>query len=197
MPESPAILKDTRRARLRASVVGRYIKMLRPICATCQRGHNVAEDWWRSCTHEPHIAVGYKTEVHRRYEDLEDGSRKLVGTDTIEVPFERPNWVQVPLMNRIGGGRLVDKKRLRYGFILPEDLRSAEYPNGIANPCEYRDCFWQEDIKEYRWGRFCRRREAQLFGHDQLMDKAGGALEIGETEYSIGKQTRQLDGVPL
>lgn len=196
---SPAILPDARRARLRASVVGRYVKMLRAICATCQRGPNVAEDWWKTCPHEPYISVGYKTEIKRRYEDLEDGSRKLVGTDTIETPFERPNWVQVPLMNRIGGGRLVQKKQRRYGFIFPEDVRSAEYPYGIYNPCEYRDCFWNvpEDIKTYRWGRFCRPREAQLFGHDQMMDKAGGALEVGDSEYNVGKQARQLDEVPL
>ena len=193
----PAILPDMRPGPIRPSVVGRYIKMLRPICATCQRGPGVPEDWWKRCAHNPYISVAYQVETVRRYEDLPDGRRRLVGTETIETPYERPNWVQVPAFPRVGSGLLVQKKRRRYGFIFPEELRSPEYPNGIANPCEFRDCWVQEGVKEYQWGRYCRLIEAQLVGHDARMDRGGGALEIGDSQKSVEKQRKQLEEVPV
>lgn len=200
---SPVILPNMRRANLRVSVVGRNPKMLRPICATCQQGQAVPEDWWKTCPHDKYTTVGYHTETVRKYEDVVDaegsptGQKRLLGTEEISTPYERPNWVQPANHPRIGSGVLVNKKRRRYGFIFPEELRSAEYPNGIANPCDFRDCFWQEGVKEYRWGRFCRKVEAQLVGHDLRMDGGGGALEIGDTQKSQEKQRTQLEAVPV
>jgi hypothetical protein len=92
---------------------------------------------------------------------------------------------------------VVQRKMRTRGYIFPHDLRTPAYPYGIADPCEFRDCFHQEDVKDYRWGRFCRVLEAQLVGHDHRMSEGGGALEIGDTQQSIDKQRAQLESVPL
>ncbi len=193
----PALLPDMPRAGIRPSQVGRRVKMLRPICATCQRGKDTPEDWWRTCTHNPYVTIAQKTSKVPVYEDLEGGRKKLVGTDTIVEWFEQPNWVQVSATPRINHGVEVSLKRARYGFILPEEVRSPEFPDGIANCCEYRDCRIQTNLKTYRWGRFCRLLEAQLVGHDARMSGGGGALEIGEGPQNLEKQRAQLEEVPV
>ena len=193
----PAVLKGMRRAAIRVTSTGRTIKMLRPICATCQRGQEVPADWWKDCTHDPYISVVEVSEGRKKYEDLEDGTKRLVGTETIVHVEARPNWVQVPHSMRVGSMLMVDRKQRRAGFLMPEDLRSDAYPDGIANPCEFRNCFLQEGVKEYVWGRFCRKIEAQLIGHDIRQDSGGGALEIGDGVQSQEKQLRQLAEVPV
>lgn len=193
---APAILDGLRRANIRVTVVQRTIKLLRPICATCQRGANVAPDWFKRCEHNPYISIRKESTKVPLYEDLPDGRKKLVGQDEIHSWHEQPNWVQVPLSPRISSGLAVERK-MRAGFILPEDLRTPEYPNGIKNPCEFRDCFAQKGLKGYRWGTFCRLREAQLVGHDMRMEGGGGALEIGDGVKSAEKQAKQLADVPV
>lgn len=195
--EKPEIIPGMRRASIRVTVVGRDIKMLRPICATCQRGSDIPEDWWKSCTHGPYVSAVEVSETKPQYEDLDDGTKRLTGRETIVHWEERPNWVQVPHHPRVGSETMVERKQRRYGFIFPEELRSPLFPNGIVNPCEFRDCFIQTELKDYQWGRFCRKVEAQLVGHDLRMDGGGGALEIGEGMQSAEKQRRQLEAVPL
>ena len=199
----PAFLPELalRAAPMKVSVVGREIKMLRPICDTCQRG-KAPMLWWKTCPHNPYVSAvpvevtepKYETEV---VDGKETGRKKLVGQDKYIRWEERPNWVQISHNMRINSMALVGRKQRNNGFIFPHELRSPEYPDGIADPCEFRDCFIQTDLMDTRWGKFCRKTEAQLVGHDIRMSGGGGALEIGDTPQSLAKQARQLEDVPL
>jgi hypothetical protein len=193
---------DQRPAAIKVSVVGREVKMLRPICSTCQRNRKtVAIEWWKRCTHNPYCQSVEVEKVENVYEDevvdeKPTGRKRLVRVDTFKAWEERPNWTQVSVNWRINAGHLV-RRKLRGGFILPQDLRTPSYPAGIAPCCEYRDCFVQSGLVEYRWGWFCRKEEAQLVGHDARMEGGGGALEVGDNPKSLEKQARQLAEVPL
>lgn len=200
----PAIIPEWERSSINSSTCGRSVKMFRPICATCQRGKETPWDWWKRCTHNPYISMA---EIHTRvprYDDkdadgnpLPAGRKRLVGTDDLVEWVERPNRVPVALGPRVYGQLRLDRKRRIWGFIFPHELRTPTYPNGIADPCEYRNCYKQEGVKQYRWGRFCRELEARLVGHDARMDGGGGALEVGDSDKSREKQARQLEAVPL
>jgi hypothetical protein len=196
--KGPAYLPEleNRIARIKVTSVGRFIKMLRPICATCQRGQ-FPWDWWKRCKHNPYITIAEDRRSAPKYETGEDGRTRVTGTETFVEFREQLNWVPVSLNKRISSGSTVQRKRRISGFIFPEELRTPTYPNGVAPPCEFRNCFRQKDVKEYRWGRFCRRIEAQLIGHDIRMDGGGGALEVGQDSKSQEKQRRQLEEVPL
>lgn len=193
----PAIIPGLRRATIRNTRVLRRVKMLRPICATCQRGPDVPEDWWKNCTHNPYVTIAEKPVTTPVYEDLPDGRKKLTGTETIVEWFERPNWVQITAIPRVNNASQVTQKRQRHGFIMPSELRSPEFPNGIADCCEFNNCFIQEGVKQYRWGRYCRDTEARFVGHDARMSGGGGALEVGDSPQSIEKQRAQLEAVPI
>ena len=155
---APAILKGLRPAA-RIEFGFREIGMLRPVCKTCQSGANVAKDWYVNCEHEPYVGTRTIKTVTRRYEDGQDGERIVVGTDeqTVERPF--PNLVKVSAAVIINSGLGVEKGRLK-GYILPSELRCEAYPDGIADFCEFRDCFQQEGLVQYEHGRFCREGEA-------------------------------------
>jgi hypothetical protein len=195
--EKPALIPGLRRAAIRVSAFQRRIKLLRPICATCQAGQDVPEDWWKTCDHNPYISVVEKVDRHPKYEDLENGKKRITGYEEIASWEERPNWTQVTLHPRINNATGVERKMRRYGFIFPEELRSPLFPDGIANCCEFSNCFVQKDLKQYIWGTYCRRVEAQLVGHDIRMSGGGGALEVGVGQQAAEKQRGQLEEVPL
>ena len=197
--DRPAVIPEWNElvANIKVTSVGREITMLRPICDSCQRPKRTLYQWWLKCQHNPYVQVVPVTTKVTRYEDLGDGRKKVTGIDEIEHYEERPNRVQVSAWRRINSGVLVERKMRRAGFIMPDQLRTPTYPNGIANTCEYRDCFVQEGLIQTRWGVFCRTLEAQLVGHDARMDGGGGALEIGDTPQSQEKQRMQLEAVPL
>lgn len=192
----PTILPDWTMANVTASVVGREIKMLRPVCATCQRGKNYAWDWWKRCPHSPYVALAEVPVTQPVYEDVpgQPGKKKLVGTETIVEWVERPIHTQISALSRVSGTRnQVMRKHDVFGFIFPEELRTPTFPNGIKNPCEFRDCFNQVGVKQYRQGRFCRDIEAQLVGFDE----GPGALEVGEGDQNLQKQRSQLERIVI
>lgn len=206
----PAILPNLPRAtNLKFSSTGREIKLLRPICSTCQRGKGYPWDWWKRCQHSPYVKVASRSVDLPRYEpEIVDGNptgrNRLMGTDTFEEPIEVLNWMQISAFPRlIGTVNKVAAKRAHFGFIFPHELRTPGYPNGIADPCEFRDCFYNgnpdgtTDIKTYRWGRFCMEMEARLVGFDYRQDGGGGALEVGDNAKSLEKMQRQLEEVPI
>lgn len=188
----PVFIPSLQQAGIRISSVGRSVKMLRPICATCQRGRNYPRDWYLRCTHNPYVGRKRLEEKVAVYENLADGRKKVIGEDVIHSWEPWPNWVQVATRPRIDSDKRVLRKR-GMGFIAPEEVRSPEYPAGIASVCDYRECFSQVGLKQTRWGRYCRDIEAQLVGQDQRP----GALEIGERVENREKREAQLEEVPL
>jgi hypothetical protein len=161
---APAKLKGLRRARnLRVGL--RCVTMLRPICRDgCQDGSEVAQDWYKDCPHDPYIGKKQKTtQVPIYSEPLEDGSVVLKEMQD-RITWEAwPNFVDVTVNIQVNSGLGLERSRAK-GRILPEELRSPLYPNGIAPMCEFRACRWQEGLKEYRWGTYCREVEARLVG---------------------------------
>jgi len=191
----PVKLKGLRRSRnLRHGQRG--IAMLRPICDTCQAGSNVASDWYLSCTHDPYVGVRMETRSVPVYAEADDGSGEMI----VERMEERvrqypwPNFTDITVSTRVNSGQGVNKAR-RKGFILVTELVSEAYPNGIAPMCEYRDCQWQEDLKQYRWGTFCREMEARMVGIDE--EALDDSLEIGYNAQSTARRNRQIAGVPV
>lgn len=198
-PGQPAIIPEWNEqiGPLKVTVIGREITMLRPICDLCQRPKRTQPGWWLKCPHNPYAQIVPVRSKNTVYETLPDGRRRVKGIEEFETLEERPNRVQVSAWRRINSGVLVERKRRRNGFILPSELRTEMFPFGVANTCEFRDCFVQENLISTRWGNFCRKIEAQLVGHDARMDGGGGALEVGDTQQSQEKQAMQLEQVPL
>lgn len=166
-------------SQMRASA--REIKMLRPICEVCASNTDAAaRGWWNDCPHEPYVGTRTETVTTREYEDVKDGAGKPTGErivkGTVEKSIEKPwpNLVSVSVGVRINSGNGVEKKRVRFGYILPEELRCDAYPEGIDPFCQFRECYEQEGLKEYRHGLFCREQEAALV----YQDESGKTREI-------------------
>lgn len=196
----PAFLKGVRRARA-VRFGQRRIKMLRPICSNkektgCQDGAEVPRDWYLSCPHDPYVGrKQHMVEVPIYSEPAEDG------TVTLEEVQQRlkwevwPNFVQPVLSVMVNSGRGVEKGRAK-GYIMPEELRSPAFPNGIAPFCQFRNCFWQHGLTEYKSGIYCSEMEAKrvaLNGHanDDKNSPAYGAIEV----MHQGKMDAQMDRV--
>lgn len=172
-----AILKGARRAS-RIEHGFREIKMLRPVCPAgviipkgvddtvghefegeCTRGSHAA-DWYTTCPHDPYVGTRTELKSERTYETNEFGERIVTGMTTTPVERPYPNLVGVSAATINNSGQGVEKAR-RKGFILPEELDSPAFPDGLAAFCEFRDCFYQgPDLKQYRSGLFCREGEA-------------------------------------
>jgi len=70
------------------------------------------------------------------------------------------------------------------------------FPNGIAHCCEFRECFQQKGLVDYRTGTFCRKEEAQLVAFSE--DEGLGSLEVGwGGDQSQARRETQLAAVPL
>lgn len=181
MPEiKPAFLKNIKRTR--APRFGqRTIKMLRADCDECQTA-DAPRDWMKSCTHDPYVSVREKrTQVPIYSEPHEDGTVTVEGVEE-RVAFEPwPNFVQVTLSNNINSGEGVERGRNK-GYIMPEELRSPAFPHGIAAMCQFRNCFWQHDLKEYRDGTFCRADEARIVSQFFTNRDKTGSMRYGAVE---------------
>lgn len=153
------------RRATRITAHGREIKMLRPICQTCEDEYGgvkfVPRGWQNTCQHDPYVSYAEVTTTVPRYEDEEDGSKRLVGTETIVKTVPRPNWVSITQDAGVNSGR-GPQQALLDGFIFPQQLRSPLWPQGIKRRCQFRDCY-AEDIKQYPGvGWFCRDDEAAM-----------------------------------
>lgn len=191
----PAKLKGLRRARnLRVGL--RCVTMLRPICTICQSGQEVAADWYKECSHDPYVGKKQTTYQEAIYSDpLPDGSVTL---ERMEDRFKWETWphfVEVAVNIQINSGMGVERGR-RKGYILPEELRSPAYPNGIAPMCQFRSCRWQVGLQEYRWGTFCREIEARMVGA-AATDTAGNLIYGAREVMHDGKKQAHLEKVAV
>ena len=194
---APAKLKGLRRARnLRVGL--RAITMLRPICRDgCQDGADVAPDWYLECPHDPYIGIREKrTQVPIYSKPLEDGSRVLERMEE-RVTWETwPNFSEAMLTMRVNSGKGVERARRR-GWILPEEVRSPAYPNGIAPMCQFRSCQWQEGLRNYKWGTFCREIEARMVGLVAVDDATGDLIYGVQEVHNMAKRQGQIERVAV
>jgi len=195
----PAILHMRRANSVR--IGQRSLKMLRPVCAICTAGDNVPRDWYRSCTHDPYLAVAETRVPVTVYEDIVDekgeltGAKKVVGIEQTAEFRVVPNWVEITLGTRVNSGRGLEMAQAK-GFIQPEDLRTPAYPDGIAPVCQFRECYAQDTpenkkLLRTRWGDFCRGVEAKMVAADER----GLVLEVRPNVP--GKRNAQLDAIAI
>ena len=195
----PAILNMRRATSVRYGQ--RSLKMLRPVCRVCQAGDNVPGDWFKSCTHDPYMAVGETKVPVTVYEDIVDEKGEPTGTRTIigvehTVEFKSvPNWVETTLSTRVNSGKGLGMAEAK-GFIQPFDLRTPAYPDGIAPVCQFRECYAQrtpegKPLLRTRWGDYCREVEARMVGADER----GTVLEVGPNVP--GKRNAQLEAISI
>ena len=194
----PAILHMRRVTSVRFGQ--RSLKMLRPVCRVCQVGDNIPRDWYKDCTHDPYLAVAETKVPVTVYEDIVDekgeptGTKKVVGVEhTVEFRVV-PNWVEISLSTRVNSGRGLEMAQAK-GFILPEELRTPAYPDGIAPICQFRECYAQDTpegkkLLRTRWGDFCREIEAKMVAVDE---RGNQPLEVGP--YVPGKRSAQLESI--
>jgi hypothetical protein len=200
----PAILSGQPRAR-RLMTAGRTVKLLRAVCKLCDTSFR---GWQKKCPHNPYIGLVPKEYKVPKYEDILDdegnptGRKKVVGTDT-EIEWEsRPNWKEVTVNERLGGLTRVGQA-LGRGCIFPEDVRSPEFPDGIAPTCEFRGCRQQTQpdgrpLIKTSWGNFCREIEAKFARIDQTgFTGTNKRLEVGFNTMSLEKQRKQLEATPI
>jgi hypothetical protein len=192
----PTKLKGLRRARnLRVGL--RCITMLRPICREgCQDGAEVARDWYTDCPHDPYVGKKQNIEQVPIYsEPLEDGSVTLLRMED-RIKWEAwPHFVEVAVNIQVNSGQGIERGRLK-GYILPEELRSPLYPQGIAPMCEFRSCRWQAGLRQYRWGTFCREIEARMVGASAT-DTAGNLIYGAREVMHEGKKQAHLEKVAI
>ncbi len=188
----------------------RSITMLRPICRECQGQENSPVGWWLSCTHDPYVTMRRVKAIANVYEGERTEAQVLASGQPARVIRQEevisfspyPNAVEIAASPKVNGGsgvRMAEGK----GFILPSELRSPHFPNGIVEPCEYRACRWQQGLKSYvifedengyvTEAKFCRDQEARLVKHTENPDY--GALEVGFDELSRRKRRTQLQAV--
>ena len=177
-----ASFKGQRGTRLKPC--SREIKMLRPICKPCEEAAGgvkyLEPGWFTSCEHDPYVSVREIKTTEPEYKDIlvekdvlgEDGEptgekemaptgeKEVTGTKTVSKWVSKPNWVSITHASGMNKGRGVDRA-LRRGFIYPQQLRSPAFPEGIKMRCMFRECY-DERIKQYKNGWFCREVEAKL-----------------------------------
>lgn len=153
----------------------RDIKLLRPICHECapeveKAGHG----WWDRCPHDPYMGTRSRFITDVDYIDEVDDAGKPTGnrivgkSTTREVQYPWPNFVGVAKGRRYNNGHGPEDKQTWYGYITPDQLRSPAYPDGIAPVCDFRNCYWQEGLKTYDSGTFCRELEAVLVYENEV-----------------------------
>lgn len=194
----PTKLKGLHRASGTEIALGhRAVAMLRPVCKVCAPNtQNAPPEWWLACPHEPY--VGERGEVINdvTYTDDGEGGRIVGATTTKTVLRPWPNLVKVPLVQRISSGLGPDYKRSFNGFIFPEELRCDAFPEGIAPMCEFRECFWQEDLESYSSGVFCQEAEAIVAWEDSKgIPTEVHNREVREDQFA-GSRAKVLAGAP-
>ena len=173
----------------------RSITMLRPICKECT-ANGITPGWWETCPHDPYVGQRQKTTKVPIYsEPLEDGTVTLERVED-RISWEvRPHLVDAAVAMQVNSGQGVERAR-RKGRILPTELRTTAYPNGIAPFCEFAGCRNQEGLRLYRWGTFCSELEARLVGQTTT-DSTGNLIYGARETLNEGKRRRQLDAVPV
>lgn len=172
---------------------GREIKMLRPVCRTCEGRFG----WWLTCPHDPYVSMAeIREQLPEWGPDLPDGRKQQVGWKTAVAYRPVPNRTQVSLSLKVSSGSTVETKRRTAGFIFPSELRSPHFPNGIAEACQWRGCFYQIGLKPYgsdgSVGTFCREEEAGLALFHEDAPAQGELLASGFDRNSARKRQQQL-----
>ncbi len=190
----PALIPEWRSTpRVRVGI--RSLTMLRPVCRICEAGDNAPLDWYRSCRHDPYVTQVPIDEQVPEYEpEMVNGvptGRQLVkGMRTARRWEPRPNAVGISVSEGTNGGVETGRRHARAkGFIMPSELRSPSYPDGIRDTCQFHDCKQQQGLKRYTVGIFCREMEAQLVWHVET----GKTIHVGEwSPDAIQARTDQL-----
>lgn len=180
----------------------REIKMLRPICDVCAPNTAKAKkQWWLECPHDPYVGTRTFKSVEREYADeIDDKTGEPTGarivSGTVERAVERPwpNLVQISHSTMHNMGSSVDKARTEKGYILPSELESEAYPNGIARFCEFRECFNQKGLKRYGETFVCREEEALRIYESE----SGVTIELHngkKRNEQIGKRLAEMRAV--
>jgi hypothetical protein len=193
---SPQVLEDWL-PLLDPRIGQRSVKMLRPVCRICEGRGRRARDWLPGCTHDPYITMARIPDAPQ-FEDMLDDEGKPTGHQRLVEGavshFEpKPNVAEITLSMKVNSGMGVEKQRAK-GFILPSELRSPHFPNGIAEACQFRGCREQKNLKPYGpsgvVGTYHRDREAALVMYSEK--ESLGALEIGWNANSEELRNDQL-----
>lgn len=188
-PEGGDDWKGRKATRLTASP--RDIKMLRPICQTCEDEVGgvkyLQPGWFKTCPHDPYVSYSEVPRTVPIYEDLEDGSKRLLRTDVITETRPRPNWVGISQTTGVNAGKGPARAQA-LGYIYPQQLRSPLYPNGLKRRCQFRDCFEDQNLKKYNSGWFCREIEAKLVRINDLETVQKGDFGMTRKEKLIAEQ---------
>jgi hypothetical protein len=108
-----------------------------------------------------------------------------------QVTFEVwPHLAQVSTSNNINSGEGIQRAKEK-GYIFPEDLRAIAYPNGIAPMCEFGNCFWQHDRRQYRDGVFCQEYEARIVSMWFTNKDSEGSMRTAAVE--VLNSSRQME----
>lgn len=195
MPEKKSLyeLPVARTQAPRRGIRVRTIKMLAPVCASCQERN--LRNWWERCQHNPYFSpsprrisvpvlacvvcgeeVSPGTAFHCDQTNFEvRGSKETVQTEMVantrEVPVDEGNL----------SGRAVERARSK-GWKMPEEL-------GIAPMCQFQGCWNPNPKVRTSWGDYCSEVEARIIGHGQT----GEAVEV----HSQRKRNQQLMEVSL
>lgn len=178
----PAKLRGLHRAAPGQIGTGhRAVKMLRPICNICAPDTSqAAAHWWTDCPHDPYIGEKGEIITDREYATDPSGGRYVSSESSRTVLRPWPNFVPISRVTRISSGLGPEYKRAFHGFILPSELRNEAFPNGIADCCEYWECYYQDDLQEYSTGTFCQEDESVAVYQDAI----GRTVEVNNREIA-------------
>ena len=185
------------RKATRVQPSSREIKMLRPVCRTCEDDVGGAKflptGWWNDCTHDPYIAHAEVSREVPVYETDDEGVTRVIRTDTVVEIRSTPNWTSVTQAKGFNSGKGPQIALLK-GFIYPQQLRSPEFPKGISRRCQFRECYEGEGLKKYNSGWFCREMEAKMVRVSDLEQP----LRIGQfSEKAEMLRQEQLERVKV
>lgn len=194
-PGEPGSWKGHRASRMQPC--SREIKMLRPVCRTCEEAAGgkkyLPPLWFEECEHDPYISYAEKMVPQPVMEPVDpknpNGPQRIVRVEQIVTIDPKPNWTSTTIGGGVNKGRGLHKA-LWKGFIYPQQLRSPLFPSGIKRRCQFRDCL-AEDVKRYSNGWFCREIEAKLV---KLSDSEE-TFQVNFDARSEKLQKTQLDKV--
>ncbi len=187
--------KGRRANRLAPS--SREIKMLRPICQTCEDEAGgvkyLAPGWWNACEHDPYVSYAETKVTRPVYEDGPGGEKLLVRTEVVITTKPVPNWTSRTQAAGFSSGK-APQMALLEGCIYPQQLRSPTWPKGIKRRCQFRDCFEDKGLVKYNSGWFCREIEAKMVRVSDMEEP----LRIGQTSRKADKlREQQLERVAV
>ena len=171
MAEKKASLRKLNQLQLEEANLdtpGRTIKMVMPVCSTCQHG-KVPDNWAERCPHDPYYATtAIPHEEPPPVEEILDpegkgtGRFKITGEPEVWYEYKKElNFTQVPFNIRIDSRRGVQMGQAG-GFKFVEDF-------GVAPFCQYRGCWSQElTVRHPQYGNYCSEMHAKLVVADTL-----------------------------